>query len=221
MPATIDKAMIINWALTKIGLGPVFSTDDTSELALNIDNSWQQVVDTAFALDDWYWTKRTKKLARLATAPENGWAYGFELPADRIGPALAYFDRVGIDRHVLRNFHLEGNTAFADVPDLWAEFRVVIAIDDWDVAFRAAFVKLLASELAIPVWQDKTMRDELRAECFGTASEKMTGGLFGRLMAQNKAAAPIGAEAISTRDPLDDARYGAMGRDSSWAGRFA
>lgn len=221
MSATIDKTMIINWALTEIGVGPVFSTEDDSELALNIDNTWQRAVDFAFALDDWHWTKQTRKLARQAGTPENGWAYGFDLPNDRIGEATGYFDQVGISGHVCRNFKIEGKTVFANVADLWAEIRVIVAVDDWDVSFRAAFTKYLASELAVPTFQDQALKDRLRADCFGTPSQGGAGGLFGRLMAQNKAAAPIGAQPISENDPLSDARYGAMGRDAGWAGRFA
>lgn len=218
---TIDKAMIINWALTEIGVGAVFSTSDESELALTIDNTWQRAVDFAFALDDWVWSKQTRRLARQAAVPQNGWAYGYDLPAERIGPALGFFSQVGINPRLERNFSIEGKSVFVNVDALWAQIRVIVEPDDWDVAFRAAFTKYLASELAVPVWQDGTMRERLRVDCFGTPSEKVTGGLFGRLMAQNKAAAPIGAEAVSRADPLDDARYGAMGRDASWAGRFA
>lgn len=220
MSATIDKAMIINWALTEIGAGPMFSTDDESPLAQNIENTWQRTVDFAFTLDEWYWAKRVARLDRHADTPENGWQYGFDLPGDRVGPAVAFMDRAGQSPRPLRNFHLEGKSVFANVPDLWAEIRIIVDVDDWDASFRAAFTKLLASELAIPVFQDGKLKEDLRTICLGQPHEKNTGGLFGRLMAQNKAAEPIGATPLMAATPLDDARYSSGPGFHDWAGKY-
>lgn len=220
MAATIDKAMIINWALTEIGAGPMFSTADESPLAQNIDNTWQRTVDFAFGLEDWNWARRTVRLDQLADAPENGWRYGFDLPGDRIGQAIAFLDQAGHSPRALRQFHIEGGTVYANVPELWAEIRVIVAVDDWDVNFRAAFTKLLASELAIPVFQDKSLKEDLRTICLGQPHEKNTGGLFGRLMAQNKAAEPMGASPLMAATPLDDARYSSGPGFMDWAGKY-
>lgn len=220
MSATIDKAMIINWALTEIGAGPMFSTSDQTDLAQNIENTWQRTVEFAFGLDDWNWAQRTVRLVRQADVPENGWRYGFDLPADRVGSALAFLDQAGHSPRALRNFHLEGKTVFVNVPDLWAEIRIIVAVDDWEVGFRAAFTKLLASELAIPVFQDKALKEDLRTICLGQPHEKNTGGLFGRLMGQNKAAEPMGASPLMATTPLDDARYSSGPGYQDWAGKF-
>lgn len=220
MSATIDKAMIINWALTEIGAGPMWSTADGSDLAAVIENTWRRTVDFAFTLDEWSWAKRTVRLARQAAVPQNGWQCGFDLPADRVGPAIRFLDRAGQSPRALRNFHLEGKTVFANVPELWAEIRIVVAVDDWDVSFRAAFTKLLASELAIPVFQDAKLKEDLRTICLGQPHEKNTGGLFGRLMAQNKAAEPMGASPLMANDPLDDARWGGGPSYLDWAGKY-
>lgn len=220
MSATIDKAMIINWALTEIGAGAMFSTDDTSELALSIENTWQRTVDFAFALDDWNWARRVARLERHAATPENGWQYGFDLPADRVGAAIAYYDQAGHSPRPLRNFHLEGASVFANVPDLWAEIRLIVAEDDWDVGFRAAFTKLLAAELAIPVFQDAKLKGDLWVVALGQPHEKNTGGMFGRLMGQSKAAEPMGASPLMANTPLDDARYSSGAGFMDWAGKY-
>ena len=220
MSSTIDKAMIINWALTEIGAGAMFSTDDGSDLAVNIENTWQRTVDFAMALDDWSWTRKIRRLDRHAAEPENGWRYGFALPADRIGPANSFLAEAGQSPRPHRNFHLEGNAVYVNVPDLWAEIRVLVAVDDWDASFRAAFTKLLASELAIPVWQDGKLKEDLRAVALGQPHEKGSGGMFGRLMAQNKAAEPVGSTSVISNDPLDDARWGGRDRFMDWAGKY-
>ena len=220
MAATLDKTEIINRALVKIGAGPMFSTRAKGSLAQNIANTWDTTVDFAFGLDDWYWAKRTLSCTRHADVPQNGWRYGFDLPAERVGPAVRYLDQAGHSPRALRNFHLEGKAVFANAPEVWAEIRVIVPVDDWDVTFRSAFVTLLAAELAIPVYQDRGLREELRTVALGTPSEKNTGGLFGRLMAQNKAAEPMGAEPMMANTPLDDARYGGGPGYQDWAGKY-
>ena len=58
--------------------------------------------------------------------------------------------------------------------------------------FRSAFVTALGGYLAMPVWQDADLRNDKMVEAFGTPSREGTGGLFGRLMAQDLAAVIAG-----------------------------
>lgn len=220
MSATIDKTFVINMALVKIGAGPMFSTSDTSDLAENIEHVWQTTVDFAFALEPWFWAKRTRRLDQHAATPENGWRWGYDLPAERVGPAVRFLDQAGHSPRTLRNYHLEGRAVFVNVPELWAEIRLIVPVDDWEAEFRSAFVTLLASELAVPVFQEGGLRDQLRTVALGTPQEKMTGGMFGRLMAQNKAAEPMGAEPLMANTPLDDARNGSGRGYMDWAGKY-
>lgn len=216
----IDKTMIINWALTELGPGAMFSTDDESDLALQIENTWQRTVDHVFSLHDWSWTRRTRKLAALADTPDNGWSKGFALPADRIGAPKQVLFQAGANPLVCRHYAIEGAHIFANAADLWATFRVLIEPDDWDVAFRAAFVKALAGNLAVPVYQDKGLGEDLRVEAFGVPSKEGTGGMFGRLMAQDLAAEPMGQPPLAD-DPLTQARLTTADPYTSWAGRYA
>ena len=216
---TIDKATIINEALTDIGVGPMFSTDDSSELSEQIEATWRRVVDQIFGMHDWSFSKKTFKNRRLADRPENGWAYAYELPGVRLGPPLMNLESAGANPRILRHFALEEGLLFANVPETWSQCKVLVDPDYWDPPFRSAFIVALGGYLAVPVWADQDLREEKLVEAFGTPSREGTGGLFGRLMAQDKTAAPLGGDMMAN-DPLT-AVHDTGGRASlPWYGEF-
>ncbi|RXT29368.1 hypothetical protein B5P46_11850 [Rhizobium leguminosarum] len=202
----IDKTTIINWALTEIGAGPMFSTDDDSDLAAQIENVWQMAFDQCFGMHDWTFARVTVKMLRLAETPENGWAYGYMLPEPRIGNPLAYRRGARYSDPLIRDFTLQGGMFFTCEPEAWAVHKTPVNPDYWEPSFRAAFVTALSGWLAVPVWSDEDMRDRKLAEAFGSPSMQGSGGKFGRLMAQDKGSAPIGEEPLLRNDPLTDVR---------------
>jgi hypothetical protein len=216
---SIDKPMIINWALTKLGVGAVFSEDDGSDLSLAIENTWQVVVDEVFTLHDWSWSRKTVKLAAISGTPVNGWSRGFALPGDRVGPPKAFLRQAGCNPIACRNYAIEGKTVFANETDLWGTFRREIDPDDWDVGFRAAFVIALAGALAIPVWQDSKLKQDFEIQAFGEPHEKRSGGLFGHLKALDMSGEPLASPLLAS-DPLSDARVSGPDPYFSWAGRY-
>ncbi|MGG7535352.1 hypothetical protein [Rhizobium sp. 12,4] len=202
----IDKATIINWALGDIGAGPMFSTDDDSDLALQIENAWQKTFDSCFGMHDWTFARVTARMERLAETPSNGWAYGYQLPGDRIGNPLAYRCGPSQSDRIIRDFTLQGGNFYSIEQQAWAVYKAAVDPETWEPSFRAAFVTALSASLAVPVWQDEDMRDRLLQQAFGTPSMQGTGGTFGRLMAQDKASAPIGEQNLLTNDPLTAVR---------------
>jgi hypothetical protein len=214
---TEDEATIINTALTEIGAGPMFSIDDNSELAEQIAHIWPLVIDRTFGLAYWSFAQKTFRNKRLAATPENGFAYGFDLPGARIGNPLKYSSDARC-RAPIRDFALEAGQFFCDFPDSWSRCRVYVAPDVWLPEWRAAFILALGAYLVVPVWQDRQLRDDMLAEAFGTPSQGGTGGVFGRLVAQDAASQPVG-EPQSMDDPLSNARF--HGGREHWAGRYA
>ncbi|MQB09670.1 hypothetical protein DXT96_07355 [Agrobacterium sp. ICMP 6402] len=215
----INKTTIINQALTLIGAGSMFSVDDGSELSEQIEATWPMAVDHIFGMHDWSFSKKTFKNRRLVNRPENGWAYAFELPGNRLGPPLCNLESAGSNPRTLRNFALEEGLLFANVPDTWSQCKVLVDPDYWDPPFRSAFIVALGGYLAVPVWQDADLQDQKFTQAFGTPSREGTGGMFGRLMAQDKTAAPIGTDFMAS-DPLTAVHH-AGGRGSlPWHGEF-
>lgn len=192
MGTVIDKAALINRALTQIGVGPVFSIDDGSDLAEICEQAWASCVDHTFGLDDWEFAQVTKRNNRHADRPENGWTYCFDLPAERIGEPLKIMDQAGASPSPLRNFRIEGGKLYCNAPETWSVCKFVVDPAAWPAPWRVAFERALCGYLAMPVWEDEQLRDDSFAKAFGSPSQQGSGGMFGRLMAQNKAGQPIG-----------------------------
>lgn len=202
---TIDKPTLVNRALAEIGQPPKYSTDGETAFGQVVELVWPRVIDKCFGLHDWSFCRRTLKLARHAAKPANGWTYGFDLPGDRIGPPLKVL-RSADERDVLRHYDIEAGALYAHEKDLWARCKVALSPEAWDAGFRDAFVTALAAELAVPMTQDIELRNDLRREAFGTPSEGMAGGKFGRIIAQDLAGQPVGSPLLRD-DPLTSARY--------------
>ncbi len=215
----IDKATIINQALTSIGAGPMFSIDDGSELAEQVAATWQMAVDHIFGMHDWSFSKKTFKNRRLAERPENGWAYAHELPGIRLGAPLLNLESAGRNPRTLRSFALEEGLLFADAPDTWSQCKVLVDPDYWDPPFRSAFVVALGGYLAVPIWADADLQDQKFTQAFGTPSREGTGGMIGRLMAQDKTAAPIGGDLMAS-DPLTAVHHTGGRSSLPWHGEF-
>lgn len=212
---TIDRATIINQALTGIGAGPMFSEDDGSELSEQIEATWQVAVDHVFGMHDWSFARKTYRNKRLADRPDNGWRYAFELAGNRLGNPLKTMAR---PPEPLRNFALEEGFLFANEADTFSVYKVLVDPDYWDPSFRAAFVVALGGYLAVPVWQDGQLQDDKFTQAFGTPSREGTGGMIGRLMAQDKASQPVG-DALLASDPLTAVHH-TGGGTYPWYGNF-
>lgn len=214
MTATvIDKAVIVNWALGKIGSFATFTIDGDDDLSSQVGLTWQRCVDQCFGLADWSFLKQTFLLDRTTTAPLNGWKHEFALPGGRIGDPLKIMAGT-TGKAPLRCYDIEGDHLYADETVVRGTFKVYRDPEYWDPAFRAAFTTALAGYLAVPVTHDTDMRDDLLREAFGTPSKEGTGGLFGRLMAQNKAGAPVG-HPLADADPITGGRHA-----GAWHGRY-
>lgn len=215
---SIDRATIINMALTDIGAGPMFSVDDDSDLAAQIELQWMAVIDRTIGMHSWSFCRKTYKNTLLSTAPDNGWRYCFDLPGTRIGNPLKILDQAGQSPRPLKRFTIEEGKLFCDVTETWSLCKFQADPDYWPPEWRGAFVVALGAYLAVPVWQDADMRNDMLVEAFGTPSREGTGGLFGRLMAQDRASEPVD-DMGNEENPLINARYGGAS-DEAWYGRW-
>ncbi len=210
--AEITKVMIVNWALVELGLAPKFSDDDKTPLGGFVDIFWPRALARAFGLHDWTFCRQTFQLTRQAAVPVTGYRYGYDLPGNRVGPALKLLSDPRRSTP-LRDFTIEGKTAFCDEETVYARCKVMVDPVDWEPQFADAFATLLASYLAIPLTQDAKLAADKEAAAIGTASTGGAGGVFGRMIAQDRAAAPVSDPAVS--QALDGGRTG-----GDWYGRW-
>lgn len=211
--AELTKAMIVNWALSELGLAPKFSIDDETSLGGTVDIYWPRCIGHTFGLHDWTFCRRTSRLTRQSEKPETGYRYGFDLPGDKIGqPMKLLHDPRREDP--IRNFRIEGQTVFADNDVVYAVCKVQVSPKIWDWQWASAYATALASMLAVPLLQNTELAADKWAAAFGTRSEGGTGGVFGRLIAQDRAAAPLGSN-LMAGDPLTAGRF-----TGDWHGRW-
>ncbi len=203
----VDRATIVNWALTDLGQKAEFQLDAQTSLGGIVARVWPRCRDHCFMLADWSFCRRTTKLMRQSATPENGWRYGFALPGDRLGEPLKVMRTIVRSKgEPLRDFDIEGDTLYADEPDVWARCKVEVDPESWDPGFRTCFVTALAGFLAVPILQDTGLRDEHLEKAFGPPSQGGAGGMFGRVIAQHLAGKPIGRPLLDG-DPLSTSRW--------------
>lgn len=218
--ATPDKK-VVDLTLTDIGVGPIFSIDDGSDLSQDVVQAWDLVFDRVFGHHAWSFARKTYKNRRRSDAPDNGWKYGFDLPGGRVGNPILIMDQAGYSPRALKQFTIEAGVLYCERPETWSLCKFEADPSAWPPEFRSAFVVAFGAYLAMPVWGDKDMRDDRMVEAFGTPSKEGGGGLFGRLMAQDLASFPIGEGMRSENSsPVIDVRPQGAGDTSSWHGRF-
>ena len=205
MSAAAGRARLVNQALALLGQAASFSVDATDKRAGKVDLVWPLVVSRCFGLYAWSWATAPASLVRHATAPVDGFEYAFDLPAATAGPAIRFFAD-GEGRTPLRDFAIVGTELHCRAPAVWTLARYPVDPETWDPFFAAAFVVALASALAVPLQQDETSRDAYERQAFGLPSEGGTGGLFGRLIAADRASQPMRSP-WDCGDPLTDARW--------------
>lgn len=214
MPETeLDKPMIVNWALAELGLKPKFSIDEDTQLGGTVDIFWPRAEARCFGLHDWTFCRRTSQLTRQDATPQTGYAYGFDLPGDRLGEPLKVLSDPRCETPV-REYRIEGKSLFADEAAVYAVCKVRLDPRDWDIQFADCFAVCLAGYLAIPMLQDIDMAAAKEKQAFGTASEGGTGGMFGRLIAQHRSGSPLGSNLLRN-DPLTAGRSA-----EPWHGRW-
>lgn len=210
--AELTKAMIVNWALVELGLAPNFSIDDETTLGGLVDMFWPRAIGHCFGLHDWTFCRRTSRLSRQDEEPETGYRFGFDLPGDKIGPPMKLL-RDPRREDPIRHSRIEGRTLYCDEDTVYAVCKVAVAPKVWDLQWASAFATAFSSFLAVPLTQDGDLAADKWAAAFGTRSEGGTGGVFGRMIAQDRAAAPVGSNLLAN-DLLTSGRF-----SGDWYGR--
>lgn len=209
----LTKADVVNWALAELGQASNFSIDEETSRGAHVAVFWPRAIGHCFGLHDWTFCRRTTQLSRQEATPTTGYVYGYDLPGDKIGPPQKVLSEPRNEQPV-RHFRIEGQTLFADEPAVWVTCKVPVDPAYWDWQWASAFATALSGYLAVPLLQDLDLQAEKFGQAFGTRSEGGAGGAFGRLVAQDRAGAPVGSNMLAN-DPLT------AGRSSvPWHGRW-
>jgi len=203
-----DKVSLINRALMlQLGMPAIYSLGGDDAMEAACEAAWDETLSHCFSLADWSFARRTMELVAMSERPDNGFAYGFKLPGNRLGQVLKVLHDPRSSNGVVRHYTIEADGLYCDYEHIWVRLRMLVEPQYWDGAFRSAFVVALGAKLAIALTQDEELAAQKTVEAFGTPAQGGAGGLFGRLIAQDRAHEPLGAD-LYWQDPLTQARWG-------------
>lgn len=210
--ATDDDLKVINKALARIGASAIFAVDEDSDLAAQVFAVYDDLLDAAIELYDWFWPRRTIQLEALPDLPF-GYNHAYAFPALAVGgPSALYASRTA--RHSpTRDFRVEGRTVAVNSEVCWGTFAMRVSPAEWPAMFRLAFTVWLAASLAVPVTHDASLGATLEQAAIGSPSEGGRGGLIGRAIAMD-AARSGGVAPILADDPFTSVHHGT----DTWSG---
>lgn len=198
---TTDRITRINRALRRIGADPLDSEDDArADTYLDIhDGVLERIATFPFSF-----MKLTRQLVRLVDTPVHGWTYGFQLPADRIGAPRAVYPNA-TDRKPTTNYDILGDTLVTDHETIWLTFMTLASYGRWPGDVRELVTKAMMAEFALSIREDRTLRDRLYQDVWGTPAEEGRGGMLAAALDNDNQALPS-VEIAGGISPLLDVR---------------
>lgn len=188
--AVTDVSLASN-ALQRLGAKSISSftqNTDRSRLAANV---YKFRVNYILAAYPWKFTLDYQQLAKDPTAPIAAWANRFTLPAPRLQDGMfAVYDTNSAGANTIKEYEVLGEFLHTDRDAIFVAFQKDVDEDLWPKYFQELIIKVLMVEFAMPITDQKTMREALYTEVFGTPNENGVGGLFGLCMARNSQESP-------------------------------
>lgn len=161
-----DKVGIVNAAI-RLLRGTVISslTDGTTNANVAAD-LFDTVRDDVLRSHNWNFATKRQKLARSATVPAFEFDYGYVLPSDWIRTVSVHDNDAGTGTVNFREEFLnDQNVIMASVENLY--LRYVARIEDpnrWPADFIKAFVHAMARDMAIPLVNSNTLKEEQKTD---------------------------------------------------------
>lgn len=150
----LSKTDIANQALGRIGAQRIMDLDDVDSKSARIcKNVFEATVREVGRSAEWNCLKKRARIGRLTDAPEFGWAYQYQLPADFL--RMVKLNGTRADNDPGDEWEVEGRKLLTDAEE--AKIQFIGYKDDpneYDALFTNAVVVLLASKIAVPLRQD-------------------------------------------------------------------
>lgn len=154
---------ICNSALTKVGVGGdgrISSLTEGSRNANICNEQYPKLRDDLLRSHTWNFATTRAKLARRDEAPAFEFNYKYQLPSDWIRVVSVHDNDAGAG-HV--RYKIEGSTLLCDAEDVYLRYvRQVTDPNDMPPDFREALAALLARDLALPVVQSNTLKQDMK-----------------------------------------------------------
>lgn len=175
-PALID---LVNAALVRIGQEPIVSlnnVEDVSPTVVAVRSQVYVVKRKLLRMNDWNCARITVKLSRIAESSigKTGWSYAYALPEDPECLSIVQISIDGgetfidLDAYYNRNmgpkeslFDVDRNVLLCNADNVFIKYTGDIDVAQFDAALAAAFVALLAADLAYSLPASVSLADYL------------------------------------------------------------
>lgn len=150
---------LANIALGHIGAAKVHDFHEASASAETLRLHWATTRDACLRSRHWNFALRRKTLSRLATPPEFGFAYAYQLPSDYLLATEVNGLQCGTGE---ATHEIEGDTLLTD--DEQCHLRYVRRVEEtslWDASFEKFFTLQLAAEIAPFLSSSQGLRESL------------------------------------------------------------
>jgi microcystin-dependent protein len=156
-----SETAIANQALSRLGETGISSFDANTPNAITVRLHYDTVRDSLLRAHPWNFATGRAELTQLATTPDFGWAYQYQLPSDWLRLSTLNGTEAKL-AEVL--YTIEGEKLLTDTSE--AKVTYVKRVTDttlFDALFVDVLILRLAAAIAIDVTQSKTKRDEMLA----------------------------------------------------------
>jgi len=155
----ISVTKICNMALSKVGANRITSLEDGNKNAILCNEFYESTVDEVLRMHPWNCAIHRATLAALADAPDFGYAYQYTLPT------TPYCLRVLQMEYLDYEFKIEGRVLLTN--EGTCNIIYIKRITDptkFDSLLVEAIATRLATKLAYPITQSKTLTEQLAEE---------------------------------------------------------
>lgn len=168
--AALSETVIINRALSKLGVAQITSRSEASDPARQADSMFDYVRDCEMRDRIWNFTKKRTTLAADVATPSFDYSYQYTLPSDflrlyQVGQYTWATTRIGspVSIGALRPYELEGGKILTSLPAPLKiiYIRRVTDVTTWDLSFVEVMACRLALEMAGPLTESSTLKREM------------------------------------------------------------
>lgn len=150
---------ICNSALIKLGASTIISLSDGSKNANLCNAQYDSLRDDLLRAHAWNFAVVRRTLAQLTEPPTFGFGHAYQLPSDWLRAVSVHDNDAGSGSV---RYRIEGRRLLSDAPRVYLRYvRQVTDPNEMDADFREALAWKIAADLALPVTQSSTTREQM------------------------------------------------------------